>query len=274
GQGGALLAFPPTDASGLVVALSRSHDRRDVSVVPVNDPRHPDERGLYPFFFQDRFRNYFVRPVYTDYPPPRDLAMPLFVRRPIAPPPHLRHQPARRALPPRGRGGRGRREAIDESLLTFEALDAWEEMQDAMWHPDDAAEARAPRQRAAPPRPRPQPARGPARPPVRHAPAPGRVARPAPVRTRRQAGYHERRLQFLPFEHADTCRLIETLKAKGIEGLLDFSTTRPPAGVDHTMRDGVWTPTRPSWFQRHYGVGPLVFEKKLPHLDVAFEDDS
>jgi hypothetical protein len=91
---------------------------------------------------------------------------------------------------------------------------------------------------------------------------------------RQQAGYHEQRLRFTPFEHPDTCRLLEKLKANGIEGLLDFITSRPPAGIDHEMRNGIWTPRRPNWFQRNYGVGPLIYEKSLPHLDVAFEADS
>ena len=64
------------------------------------------------------------------------------------------------------------------------------------------------------------------------------------------------------------------MKARGVEGLLDFSTTRPPAGVDHVMQNGIWTPRRPNWFQRHYGVGPLIYNKSLPHLDVAFEAES
>jgi hypothetical protein len=159
------------------------------------------------------------------------------------------------------------------SLLTSEALDAWEDQQDEAWHPDDAAEARSPRQRQQTP-PRSVPA---ARPPARRAAAPARApARPSPqYALRREAGYHERRLQFMPFEHPDTCRFISTLKARGIDGLLDFSTTRPPRGVDHVLGpDGAWARRAPTWFQQHYGVGPLVYARNLPHLDVAFEADS
>ncbi|MEP6918896.1 MAG: hypothetical protein ABJC89_24865, partial [Acidobacteriota bacterium] len=271
-HGGALLAFPPTDASGLVVALPRSRDRRNLSIIPVVNPDHPEQRGLYPFFFQDRFRSYFVRPIYADWREPRLVATPLFAPRPL-----LGHRPARstqRKPAPARRGGRGRREEIDESTLTFDALDAWEDLQDEASHPDDAAEARPPRRRTSPrparPRARPGSAARPlARPAVRRAgrPAPKLVMRP-------RAGYHERRLQFTPFEHPDTCRLLETLKAKGIAGLLDFSTSRPPIGVDHVMQNGKWTPKRGNWFERHYGVGPLVFNQALPHLDVAFEADS
>ena len=283
-QGGSLLAFPPTDASGLVVALSGQPDRRNVSVIPVVDPERPDQRGLYPFFFQDRFRSYFVRPIYADWRAPRLIAAPLYVRPPMfLPRVGRRSQPASRPrphpLPWLFTGGRGRREDVDESRLTGEALDAWEDLQDQAWHPDDAAEAfwnKKTRRRAAPATP-PRPGwRPPARRPAPRPTAPVRRYTP-PVRRvvlRPQAGYHERRLQFTPFEHPDTCRLLEKLKAHGIEGLLDFSTARPPAGVDHVMRKDTWTEVRSTWFARHYGVGPLVYNKALPHLDVAFEADA
>ena len=292
GHGGALLAFPPTDASGLAVALPRGRERRGVSVIPVINPKAPDQRGLAPFFYQDRFRSYFVRPIYANWREPRLVAAPLLVR-----PPVIRVRPAvasrrvtptrrlpGRPVPPRflrrGRSGRAQREGFDESLLTFDALDAWEELQDDAWHPDDAAEVKLPRLRK---RKRPRTARPAPRPaprPMPRPPAQRSIARKPIVRPIRrmvlqpQAGYHERRLQFTLFEHPDTCRLLERLKAKGIDGLLDFSTSRPPVGVDHEMRNGVWTPKPQSWFTRHYGVGPLLYEKSLPHLDVGFEADN
>ncbi len=65
---------------------------------------------------------------------------------------------------------------------------------------------------------------------------------------------------------------MSTLKAGGVEGLLDFSTTRPRLGRDHVLQpDGTWKRRPSSWFQRHYRVGPLVFGRNLPHLDVGFE---
>ena len=271
--GGALLAFPPTDASGLAVALRGGRNPRGTSIIPVVDPKRPDQRGLFPFFFQDRFRSYFVRPIYADWRPPRLVAVPVFARRAFVRP-AIPVRPARPAAPRRRRrGGRGRREEIDESMLTPEALDAWEDLQDEAWHPDDAAEARRPRRRRRPARPR---RAAPPRPAPRPAPPRPVAPRPVPraVMTRR-AGYHEQRLQFVPFEHPHTCRLLSTLKARGIEGLLDFITTRPLSGVDHVMRpNGRWELRRPTWFERTYGIGPLVYDKKLPHLDVAFEADN
>ena len=84
----------------------------------------------------------------------------------------------------------------------------------------------------------------------------------------------EQRLRFVPFEHPETCHLIGTLKSRGLEGLLDFSTTRPREGRDHLLSpDGKWTRLPSTWFQRHYGAGPLVHDQDLPHLDVDFEND-
>lgn len=277
---GALLTFPPTDASGLTVALTTSRDRRGTSIIPVIDPKARGHRGLFPFFFQDRFRSYFVRPIYTDYRRPTLVAVPLF-RRPAVARPVRRGRPM--PVPQRGRPApvakrrrrrRFRLEELDESVLTAEALDAWEDAQDDDWHPDDAAEARRRRRRSRPAAPARRAApRAAPRPRVRRS-AP--MARPAPqVVMRPQAAYHETRLQFVPFEHPDTCRLLATLKAKGIEGLLDFVTTRPPVGIDHVMQpDGKWARRPVTWFQRAYGIGPLVYNKDLPHLDVAFEADN
>ena len=280
---GSLLAFPPTDASGISVALQRAGDRMATSVVPVIDPKHPEFRGLYPFFFQDHLRSYFARPIYTDYRPPRLVAMPVFARRTFRPayrPPVRRALPAaRHVAPPPARKRRRRRIGpfrlrgeIDESLLAAESLDAWEDLQDEAWHPDDASEARRPQRRSVP-----RPAGRPAQPrragaPVRRSPRV--VPRPRFV-LRPRAGYHEQRLQFVAFEHPGTCAFMSTLKAKGIEGLLDFSTTRPAVGVDHVMQpSGAWALRRPTWFERTYGRGPLIHDKSVPHLDVAFEPDN
>src|SRR5262249_61914070 len=129
------------------------------------------------------------------------------------------------------------RKGSGEPCRASEAPAAGEVRRAEACHPDEGAGARPPRHRGARRRrgPQPRPAAGP---PARRTAGPARrVVRAAPVTMRRQEGYHERRLQFTPFEHPDTCRLLETLKAKGIEGLLDFSTTRPPIGVDHEMRD-------------------------------------
>ena len=279
---GALLALPAADTRGVSVVLRGAPQlRAGVSVVPVTDPQHPEDRRLYPFFFQDRHRSYFVRPIYADWKPPAPVLVPVLSRRPAPPPPAARRAaPAARAAvrPPARRPGRGRREdveAVDEAReLSPEARDAWEDALDEAWHPDDAEalfkkkrkRTRAPAPRPAAPRPSPR----------RAAPRPAARAA-APVRRVpvMQAGYHERKLQFQPFEHADTCRLLSTLKARGVTGLLDFSTTRPGQGRDHLLNgDGLWKPRGATWFEKHYGVGPLVYGRDLPHLDVAFEAES
>jgi hypothetical protein len=271
---GALLALPTPPAGALSVALPGHHDRRGTIIIPVHDPNPSQARGLYPFFFEDRYRSYFVRPVVVDYVRPPAVAIPVFSRRFYAAPPPRRRQRPRPVLPQFfGRRRRPRGE-IDESLLEFDALDAWEDLQDEAWHPDDAAEARRGRTRRRPPPPRPI-RRPPA--PVRRGPAP----RVAPVRhvpqfvIRHYEAYHAQQLQFIPFEHPDTCRLLATLKAKGIEGLLDFITTRPLFGMDHYMAPpGIWSPRPQTRFEQHYGSGPLLYRRSLPHLDVAFEPET
>ena len=253
--GGALLALPAAGGRGISVALrGTSQPHLGVSIVPVSDPARPEDRDLYPFFFQDPYRSYFVRPTSPTWRPGTLVSVPAWGRRPAAPAASGRRGPARsgvRPSRPQRRGGRGRREDVDEALLLEgEAQDAWEDAQDEAWHPDDAAEARRRRRRqrprAAPPRP--APARPPA--PVRRAPAPVRPLRRVVVA---RPGFHEWKLQFTPFEHPDTCRFLSTLKANGIEGLLDFSTTRPwQGGRDHVVGpSGVWVRRRPSWFERH-----------------------
>ena len=210
--GGALLALSAGDARGLAVALPQARtSRRDVAILPVIDPKAPGQGGLYPFFFQDQFRSYFARPIYTDWQPPPFVPIPLgraFAPR-VVPRRVVKPAPARKA------GGRGRREDLEElAALAPEAVDEWEDQQDAAWHPDDSAEIlglfKKKRRRkaapAAPPQARPAaPApRRPAPAPVRRAPAPAPPPRP------RRGGPAprpdlEQRLWFVPFEHADTC---------------------------------------------------------------------
>ena len=278
--GGALLALPTGDTRGIAVALPPSAgSRRGAFVLPVTNPKQPESRGLFPFFFQDQFRSYFVRPIFADWRPPRAVAVPVFATRFSGPPVRA---VGRKAAPPKGRrGGRGRREDIDDLLdLAPEAQDALDDLQDEWWHPDDAAEARPQRKRTRPAKPRPGPTRATAvpvaRPPARRA-APVAAPKPRPRQfvLRRQAGYHEQRLQFTPFEHPDTCRFISTLKAEGVDGLFTFKTTRPAQGRDHELRpDGTWARRGQSWFERRYGLGPLIFNRSLPHLDVAFDADN
>jgi receptor-binding and translocation channel-forming TcA subunit of Tc toxin/ABC toxin-like protein/neuraminidase-like protein/PA14 domain-containing protein len=283
GGGGALLAMSTGDARGVAVALpAPKHGHAEARIIPVVNPSRPEAGGLYPFFFQDRFRSYFVRPITADWRPATVVAVPILSRQFMSKRTPVRAVAPRGAAPQRRqRGGRGRREDIDEILdidLAPEAWDAWEDEQDEAWHPDDAAEARPARERTRPPKPKPaaptaRPASAP-RPAGRRGPAATVLTRPAPRQfvLKHQAGFQEQRLQFTPFEHPDTCRFLSTLKARGIAGLLDLTTTRPPEGRDHRLQaDGTWARRAQTWFQQRYGLGPLVFTRKLPHLDVGFE---
>jgi hypothetical protein len=284
--GGALLALPAADTRGLSVVLPGAPQMRTgVSVVPVTNPRHPEDRRLFPFFFQDRHRSYFVRPIYADWKRPAPAMAPVLGRRALPPPPPAARRGVRpspkaavRTLARRLGGRREDAEAVDETmLLSPEAQDAWEDAQGEAWHPDDAeALFRRKRKRKRAPAPRPAPGR---QAPRRAAAPPPRPAARAVGRVQRapamQAGYHERKLQFLPFEHTDTCRLMSTLKARGVSGLLDFNTSRPGQGQDHFLdQQGLWKPRGKTWFEKHYRVGPLVYRRDLPHLDVAFEAES
>ncbi len=97
-RGGALLALPAADARGVTVALAAPLDaRRGAHIIPVTNPSKPELRGLYPFFFQDRFRSYFVRPIYADWRPPTAVAVPVLAGR-VAPARAL--PPPRRSAPP------------------------------------------------------------------------------------------------------------------------------------------------------------------------------
>jgi hypothetical protein len=105
GTRGALLAFPPGDASGTAVALPAPRDaHRGATIVPVTNPNQPEQRGLYPFFFQDRFQ--LLRP--SDL---RRLAAAeagwrsLRTGRPVSP---AAARPGQRSRPAPRRGGRGR----------------------------------------------------------------------------------------------------------------------------------------------------------------------
>ena len=293
GGSGPLLALQPSAGRGVSVALQRSPGGPGGAfALPVMHSSAFDPQNLYPFFFRDRFRSYFARPIGQGWRPALFMRPPA-IRRVAAPAPKVgRRRPTPIARPKPGaalrRGGRGRREDVElfepielapaVELWPPEALDAWEDEQDEAWYPDDAAELKLPRlfkkkRKRAParPQPRPQPAR-PAAPPARRRAV---VAKPRPTpQVRRPTGYNDVRLQFTPFEHSGTCHFMSTLKARGVEGLLALTTTRPPRGADHALQpDGSWRRQKPSWFERHYGAGALIFTNNLPHLDVGFESE-
>ncbi len=70
GAGRALLALPTADSRGISVALRGTPaSRLGVSIVPVINPTTPEDRDLYPFFFQDPYRSYFVRPTTPNWRP-------------------------------------------------------------------------------------------------------------------------------------------------------------------------------------------------------------
>ena len=112
-----LLALAAGDARGVAVALpARRADRGAVRILPVVNPQQPQQRGLYPFFFQDDFRSYFVRPIYADWRPPRLVAMPLVHEAALPGDAAARApcQTAARRRCRRRRGGGGRREDIED----------------------------------------------------------------------------------------------------------------------------------------------------------------
>jgi hypothetical protein len=302
---GPLLAVRPADArgTGLVLQAQRQSVSR-ARILPVIDPARMNDTGLFPFFFQDRFRSYFARPVFADFHPAKLVPMPLVGRHAVTAVPRPAAKKKRRRGWP---GGRGRREdmesvfdpipaseddafvemdeqrglpsdidafpdgAGDEDLrIACEAEDAWQDALDEAWHPDDAAEARR----------RSQGRRGRATPrasvPARAGSVPSPPApRPPQIQFRRQEAFHEQRLQFTPFEQPSTCRLMSALKAGGIERLLEYSTTRPQRGIDHVLDPARgWRRTGVTWFQRHYQPGPLVFDKHFPSLDIEFGSDN
>ncbi|HEY3499236.1 MAG TPA: neuraminidase-like domain-containing protein, partial [Polyangiaceae bacterium] len=78
---GALLTLRAGSGRGLSSVLARApHSFRGVHFVPVEDALRPSSGELAPFFFQDRFRSYFARPVYAGYRPPQLVAYPLVGR--------------------------------------------------------------------------------------------------------------------------------------------------------------------------------------------------
>ena len=249
--GGALLALRAHARAGVTPVLGRRRAPSEGSrLVPVFDPQLPASVEVFPFFFQDRERCYFARPVDSGGRGVRLHPM-LPVLRRFAP-----LTPARRGTRSQARrGARARtREDVDATseLAVLEPtafgpteLDAWEDEQDEAWHPEDA-EALAPR---------------PLRPRAKRAAAP-RVRRPlvaAPVRRRPEppAVSIGQRLRFVAFEHPQTCRMIRLVKSQGLDKLLQLTTTAP--------RD------RGQWFRR-YQPGSLV-DPRLPHLDVDFDPD-
>lgn len=296
---GALLSLPATGSGGLKQVLGPARIAiGNVRILPVVDTAPWPSRGLAPFFYQDLRRSYFVRPV------PIWAGTKIFrvlVARPLV------GARAKLLVPRFGRGrrplkrkrkrGRSRRreslemilheeyphfvlESADEGDTTrgpfsSEVIDNWEDQEDEAWHPDDAAERRRRKRKRKRKRKRSsKPAARSAR-TVRRAPTPPRppAVQRLQYQSRIQSAHWEQRLRFIPFEHPQTCRLIRTLKAKGIESLLSFSTTRPSKRADHTLRNGRWLPKSSNAFSRNYKPGPLT-DKLYPHLDIDFDYDN
>ena len=269
---GALVTLHSPNDPGMTDVLKRApHGTEGTRIVPILD-EELKAGTLSPFFFQDRRRSYFVRPVYTNWRAPRLHSIPIVVRPTAAPlPPFLRRKkPVRRGFFDRLIRGRLHEEEDTETSLPPdpESQDAREDAEEEAWHPDDAAEARQARPRSNPPRP--VPTKQKAIPAKR---AVGRVVQPRRRFTLR-AGFHEQRLLFTPFEHPSTGALIRKLKEKGLEQLLALETTRPEVGTDHNRRQGPWRLNSPTAFQRAYMPGALVENKHPPHLDIDFDSDN
>jgi len=270
--GGALLTLRPSPDRGPGVVLGTPRNvLPEARILPVVDPKARDSVEVFPFFFQDRFRTYFARPFYVGWKPPQLVAVPLVGGTPLLPQRRSRPQSPRRG---RARARPGQREDIDGleavEALPLEARDAFEDALDEAWHPDDVddiGEARRRKRRPA----RAAPAARPPPPAARAAPPPQNVPRYQLVQ---QRGYREQRLRFIPFEHPAVWQLLGTLKMRGTEGLLQFSTPRPGQGVDHFLTPaGQWRRRTPSWFEQVYRPGPLV-SRAHPHLDIDFEADN
>ena len=227
-------ARPRRRARGTAARTPRRQCRSCRSI----NPTKPEQRGLYPFFFQDRFRSYFVRPIYTDWRPPPPVAVPL-VRRRRAPAraraeagPATAAGPARasrrRARPTRGDrrtcrlglrgagrlGGSGGRGLAPRRCRRGAASAS-----DARARRHVRGRSRRTRRRRTGGRAR---AGRCAHRKRRRAPA----VRAAASRAATTNSDCSSRRSSIPTRAGSS----STLKAKGIEGLLDFSTTRPRAG--------------------------------------------
>ncbi|MGH9892195.1 MAG: neuraminidase-like domain-containing protein, partial [bacterium] len=179
---GALLSMR-TSTGGMGVVLGRSRGSpRGIRILPIVDTSRRPIAGLFPFFFQDPLRTYFVRPV-AIWIGPSELRRPPTTVPLVGPAarvivPHFGRRPGAR-LARRTSGARGRRrESLElaqselaleadlglerseggasEADLHLEAIDDWEDAEDEAWHPDDASERRSQRQRTPPAR-KPQP---------------------------------------------------------------------------------------------------------------------
>jgi hypothetical protein len=284
---GALLQLPASTSGGLAPVLGRARgSTRGIRILPIADTSSRPTPGLFPFFFQDLQRSYFVRPV-PMWIGSRTIRVPRAV--PLSGPSARRFVPrlGRSRNTRRGRKRSRRREslelarnelALDAELgletseleaeldLHLEEVDDWEDIEDDAWHPEDADERRGRRRRrkrtkARRPRPRPTTKVRPRQP-----------ARPRLLQVR-QAAHWEQRLRFIPFEHPQTCRLINTLKSGGIDRLLALSTTRMEKGEDHTRVNGRWLPNKRTRFERDYRPG-LLTDRQFPRLDVDFDYDN
>ena len=297
---GALLTMP-TSTGGMGIVLGRSRGNpRGIRILPIADTSRRLVAEMFPFFFQDPLRTYFVRPVpiwvgtHKFHNPPT--AVPLVARGSV---PHFGRRPGARLVSggKRGHGERGESIELAQSELALdaelgldrpdggasdpnmhvEAVNDWDDGEDEAWHPDDASERRGRRQRK---RPKNKPLSS-----ARHVAPATKLPHPLPrpggaVRTLgkvRIQTHWEQRLRFTPFEHPQTCRLIDTLKSEGIEELLALSTTRPSEVVsqaqDHRMVNGRWLPLKQTNFERQYRPG-LLADSRFPRLDIDFDYDN
>ena len=289
---GPLLQLPALSGGVAPVLGQARRNPRGVRMLPIMINSGRPIPGLFPFFFQDPLRTYFVRPV-PIWMGDRNIQVPKAIPLigPMAKAIILGFGRRRKARlrKRRGRARSRRREslelfqsevALDTELgleapesqpgldLNQEEIDQWEDLEDEAWHPEDAAERRGRRKRRRRrKRAKARRSSGPVR--LRR----GRLKRPG-FRTIRQAAHWEQRLRFTPFEHPQTCRLINKLKSEGIEKLLQLGTTRSKnVGEDHKMINGKWEPNKQSKFEKKYRPGVLT-DKQYPRLDIEFDYDN
>ena len=298
-QGGALLALPAGDARGMPSRCRSAAVARGVQHRPGHRIRaQPEQRGLYPFFFQDRFRSYFVRPIYAGLAaaaaasPCRCCGRRAIARATRAAPAAADAArcagPAPRAgAPARPRPGartstsdrstRRDRDAHARSARRVGGRAGRSLASRRCGRSAAATEAEAASVRRQPRQPRPPRAaarRGRGARAPRRAPAVRAVARPSRRWSARR--YHESKLQFTPFEHPDTCRLIEHAEGQGHRraARLQAPRGRARAGITSSRPDGIWARAAAELVRAPLRRRPARrSQRSLPHLDVGFEND-
>ena len=286
---GSTLAVPDGRQT-VPVLTTRPRSLGDIKILPVLD-NASSAGGVSPFFFQDARRSFFVKPspVWIGASIKRvAVAVPLVGPKASG----IVHRGKGKILRRRRRRSSGKESEValanviqtEQALklkveethpfdpILDEEIDNIEVEIEEAWHPEDAAEIRWPfgRRRR----------RGRRRTQTRRTTSRKRVSKPKKPSRRivmknvTQAAHWQQRFKFIPFEHPQTCRLINLLKSYGVERLLSLSTTRSSrVGQDHLMRDGRWIQKSKTTFERQYRPSSRV-DREFPTLDVDFDRDN